>query len=548
MKHTILLLTLLLSFFCHAQQKDLIQFASQADMIMSKRFKANEPGSAAIVARRGQVIYKKAFGMANLELDVPMQPDNVFRIGSITKQFTAVAVLQLMEQGKLSLQDTITRFIPDYPMQHNRITIEHLLTHTSGIQSYTDMKDFMDRITLDQTPVEIIDHFKNEPMRFTPGTKWEYSNSNYFLLGYIIEKITGKPYPEYLEQNFFKPLGMSHTLYGSDEKIIKNRAAGYSMSDSGFENTHTMSMTQPYAAGSIQSTVEDLFKWNQAIHSYKLLKKQTLDKAFTNYKLNDGKESGYGYGWSFGNVQGSEDIEHGGAINGFRSVGIYLPKEDVFVAVFTNCDSRGPEDAAARLAAIAIGKPYEQKEIALDAATLPDYAGVYENETGEQRIISAAGNKLYSQRGRNQKFLIRASEKDKFFFDDALMTIAFSRNDKGAVDKLTTIGRHGTEVWTKTDKPQDVKAEIKLDEKILEAYVGQYEVNPQFGFAITREQNRIFEQATHQSKIEIFAETENKFFLKVVDAQIEFIKDASGKVTKAVLKQGGKEIDAKRVN
>src|SRR3569832_2509673 len=158
--------------------------------------------------------------MANFELYVPMKPDNDFRIGSITKQFTAVAILQLMEQGKLNLQDTITRFIPNYPMQHHKITIEHLLTHTSGIQSYTEMKDFMDQITLDQTPTEIIDHFKNEPMAFAPGTQWAYSNSNYFLLGYIIEKITGEFYPQYLEKHIFKPVGMTQSCYGSDEDII----------------------------------------------------------------------------------------------------------------------------------------------------------------------------------------------------------------------------------------------------------------------------------------------------------------------------------------
>ena len=214
--------------------------------------------------------------MANLELNVPMRVDNVFRIGSITKQFTAVAILQLMEQGKLRLQDEITKFIPDYPTQGYKITIDHLLTHTSGIRNYSSIKDTVQRGTLDFTPKEMIDYFKHEPMRFAPGTKWEYSNSGYFLLGYIIEEITGKTYREYLEENIFKQLGMSNSLYASDIRLVNNRAGGYTKGDKGFENAPPISMTQVYSAGSIQSTVEDLFQWHRAVHSYKKNKAVSL--------------------------------------------------------------------------------------------------------------------------------------------------------------------------------------------------------------------------------------------------------------------------------
>jgi CubicO group peptidase (beta-lactamase class C family) len=316
----IITLVLALSFQFHVaftQQKDNKQLTADLDKMLSEQFKTNETGATALVSRNGQIIYKKAFGMANLELNVPMQADNVFRIGSMTKQFTAVAILQLMEQGKLNLQDEITKFIPDYPMNGHKITIEHLLTHTSGIQSYTGMKDYFEKITLDWKPSEMVDYFKNQPMEFAPGTQWHYNNSGYFLLGYIIEKITGKTYPQYLEDNFFKPLGMTNSLYGSDTKIIKNRTSGYSNEGSGFENAHPLSMTQPYSAGSIQSTVGDLFKWHQALHAYKLVKKESLDKAFTKYKLTDGKETDYGYGWFMSTVQGSPSIEHGGNVKGF---------------------------------------------------------------------------------------------------------------------------------------------------------------------------------------------------------------------------------------
>src|SRR5687768_10124353 len=276
--------TLILAFglICHlalAQQADVQMLTTELDKLLAAQFKDNEPGVAVLVARKGEIIYKKGFGLANLELDVPMQVDNIFRIGSITKQFTAVAILQLMEQGKLNLQDEITKFIPDYPTQGNKITIEHLLTHTSGIRSYTSMSDYFGKIKLDMKPSEMIDYFKNEPMDFAPGAEHRYNNSGYYLLGYIIEQITGKTYAQYLEENFFKPLEMTNSLYGNDQAIIKKRASAYSMGDNGFENSPSMSMTQPYAAGSIQSTVSDLFKWHQAVNSYKLVKKENLEKA-----------------------------------------------------------------------------------------------------------------------------------------------------------------------------------------------------------------------------------------------------------------------------
>ena len=531
-----------------SQQKDDKQLAAEFDKLLAEQFKANETGAAALVARNGQVIYKKAFGMANLELNVPMQVDNIFRIGSITKQFTAVAILQLMEQGKLNLQDEITKFIPDYPMNGHKITIEHLLTHTSGIQSYTGMKDFVEMMRKDMKPEELIAHFKNQPMEFAPGTKWNYNNSGYFLLGYIIEKITGKTYPQYLEENFFKPLGMTNSYYGSDTKIIKNRATAYGKGEKGFENAQPLSMTLPYSAGSIQSTVEDLLKWHQAVHAYKLVKKESLDKAFTSYKLTDGKETNYGYGWFLGNVQESPTIEHGGGINGFLTSSIYLPKEDVFVAVFSNCDCNSPDDVSSKIAALTIGKPYDYKEMPLDSTTLKSYTGVYENDKAEQRVITFSENQLYSQRSGSPKYKIKAYQKDKFFLEKSFSTtLEFSRNSKGEIEKINAKSRQGIEIWSKTNKPIPTKAEIQVDEKILESYVGDYELAPNFIISITKEQNKLFAQATGQGKNELFSETETKFFLKVVDAQVEFVKDEAGKISKLVLNQGGKKIDGKKI-
>ncbi|MBI3139823.1 MAG: serine hydrolase [Sphingobacteriales bacterium] len=516
------------------------------DKFLTTQFKPNDPGATVLVAKKGQIIYKKAFGMANLELKAPMQTDNVFWIASIGKQFTAVAILQLMEQGKLNLDDEITKFIPGYPTQGNKITIEHLLTHTSGIQNFSGMKDPEKKLAFDCKPEEVIDFFKNFPMRFAPGTSWEYSNSGYFLLGYIIEKITGKPYSEYLDKNIFKPLGMTNSLFANNKRMIRNRVGAYSMGENGYENSRSLNPTHIYSAGAIQSTVEDLFKWHQAVHAYKLVKQEIMDNAFKRYKLANGRETDYGYGWRLGYVYESSSIWHGGSIEGFGSTEIYLPKEDVFVVVFSNCDCIYPKEISSRLAALASGKPYEYKEIPVDKSKLQEYTGVYENQHGQQRIISFSENQLYSQLGRGPKSKLKAYQKDKFFID-AIVTIEFSKNQGGKIENLTSKKLEGNEVWIKTNKPIPDENGIKVDGKILETYVGEYEIPSVFAFSITKEQDRLFIQGKDQKKIEMFAETENKFFLKVNDAMLEFVKDDSGRIIKAILNQGGRSSVANKI-
>lgn len=385
-------------------------------------------------------------------------------------------------------------------------------------------------------------------MEFAPGTEWNYNNSGYFLLGYIIEKISGKTYPDYMEENIFKPLGMNNTYYGSDSKIIKNRAAAYSKKENMFVNAEPLSMTLPYAAGSLQSTVEDLYKWNQALHSYKLVKKENLDKAYKPYVLADGKKIDYGYGWSLGNIQESPSIEHGGGINGFLTMGIYLPNEDVFVTVFSNCECNSPDVVASKLAALAIGKPYDYKEIKVDSTSLTGLTGVYEMQgKDEQRYITFEGNQLFSQRNRSTKFKIKPYEKDRFFFESMMNTIEFVRNQQGEAEKLIFRGRQGTDIWYKTNKDIPKVMEIDVDESILQHYVGEYELGPNFILTVTKEGNKLITQATGQGKIEIFAETETKFFVKVMDAQIEFVKGVSGKIEKLILTQGGRKMDAKKI-
>ena len=264
--------------------------AGAIDQLLSGTFKPGEPGAAVIVTRKGQTLFRKGYGMADLELQVPIEPDMVFRLGSVTKQFTAVAILMLEEQGKLSVSDPITKFLPDYPTQGHTITVEHLLTHTSGIRSYTEMPEWLPQWRKDFTLNELIDFFKNQPMDFAPDEKWLYDNSGYILLGAIIEKASGQSYEDFIRTKIFEPLGMKHSCYDHTERIIPKRVKGYERTSSGFQNAPYLSMTQPYAAGSLASSVDDLALWNSALWSNKLLKPESLAKAHKAHVLKDGRD------------------------------------------------------------------------------------------------------------------------------------------------------------------------------------------------------------------------------------------------------------------
>ena len=248
----------------------LVCLNAQSQDLPSPQFKTNEPGVSILIAKHGQIIYEKAFGSANIELNVPLQPGMVFRIGSITKQFTAIGILQLVEQGKISLQDSIQKYITDFPSKGYTITIENLLTHTSGIIDYTSIDDsdpYIER--RDFTAEFIINYFKNKPLEFKPGTKYNYSNSNYALLAYIIEKVTGENYHSYMEENVIKRAGLVNTLYAAENTIVPNRVEGYTRDKGFYENREYQTLSLGYGCGDLLSSVEDLNKWK---HWKKLLR------------------------------------------------------------------------------------------------------------------------------------------------------------------------------------------------------------------------------------------------------------------------------------
>lgn len=521
----------------------------QIDQIMNDQYQKENYGATVLVAKDGEVRYRKAFGKANVELDIDMIPENVFEIGSITKQFTAVGILMLLEEGKLSLDDEITKYIPDYPTQDTKITIHHLLTHTSGIKSYTSIPSLREFARKDLKVTELIDAFKNEPMDFKPGEEFRYNNSGYVLLGAIIEKVSGVSYEEFIQERIFNKLDMNTSYYGSKSKIIKNRAYGYQQSENGYVNADYISMTIPYAAGSIMSTVDDLLKWNTAVRNHELISKKSLEKAFTNYTLNNGNNINYGYGWFLNSIKDVPIIEHGGGIFGFTTQGIYVPSENTYVIVLTNCDCDSPTETANKIAAIAIGKPYPKPAdaIKLSNKELKKWVGAYKFEDGAIRVITLKGNQLYSQRtDSSAEFKIFPLSQHRFFFENSFSEFIFSEGkQKEAIYKRNMSESKGIETDAKLPEQ---KKEVQLSPATLKKYVGTYELAPNFFIEVTVNGNQIFAQATGQSKFEMFAESEDNFFLKVVPASVTFQIDESTKTPKSLtLHQGGRSTVGKKV-
>jgi D-alanyl-D-alanine carboxypeptidase len=421
--------------------------SAEIDALLQSAYAPNEPGAAIIAAVDGQPVVRKGYGLANLELSVPIAPDTVFRLASITKQFTSVAILMLMEQGQLALEDPITRFWPAYPTHEHTITIEHLLTHTSGICSYTDMPGWPPLWRKDFSVQELIDYFKDQPMSFAPGTRWAYNNSGYVLLGAIIEQLSGLSYEQFVRQRIFAPLGMRQSYYDHSNRIIPKRAAGYHKGEEGYTNAEYLSMTQPYAAGALASTVDDLIIWDRALADGTLLRPATLEQAWMPYRLADGILTDYGYGWRIGEWQGRPTMEHSGGIHGFSTYALRMPAEALFVAVLSNNPGAAPTGLLAlKIAALLIGQPYhEPTPIMLSVHELTPYVGVYRSSAGAEWTIVRESDRLFVQEaGSPQRAILPLSTTEFYRHDMSLDHLVFTFGTGNNVTALEWHGRSGT--------------------------------------------------------------------------------------------------------
>ncbi len=320
--------------FCQAQTDQ-----EQIDQVLNNTCPPDHPGVVALISQGEDIVFHEAYGLANVELEVPMEVDRKFCIASITKQFTAMAILMLMEEGRLSLDDCITKHVEDYPTHGHTITIHHLLTHTSGIKNYTKIEGTGQFALKPFESIDFIRFFSKAPMDFAPGQQRSYSNSGYYILGYIIEKLSGQSYGEFMAEKIFEPLGMTGSRFSSNEDIIKGRASGHVLRNGRVTNAAKFNVQIPFSAGSLISTARDLHLWNTAIHQAKVVKEDTLQLAFENYKTDRDQATNYGYGFRLGNIHDRATIEHDGGIPGYGSYAVYFPGEDVFAVILSNCSN-----------------------------------------------------------------------------------------------------------------------------------------------------------------------------------------------------------------
>lgn len=321
---------------------------SLIDKVIGAYIQAEDPGVVVAIVKDREVYYQKAYGMANMEWGIKNTPETTFRIASLSKQFTASAILLLEQAGKLSVTDDFTRYVPDYPTYGHTITIEHLLTHTSGLKSFTNLDNYPQFSVQDLTHEELLAIVKDHPMDFEPGAQYAYNNTGYYLLGMIIEVVSGMSYADFMRTQIFEPLDMKSAYYLYDEPIIKQRASGYQKNAAGnYENASYVCMKIPFSAGALGAKVEDLVKWDLALRGEVLLDKEMQQRMYTPVKLKDGKQENYGYGWGLGEHHGQGVINHSGGINGFASfIARFLEKELSVIILANNSGGLDAGNAA----------------------------------------------------------------------------------------------------------------------------------------------------------------------------------------------------------
>ncbi|MEP7108457.1 MAG: serine hydrolase [Ferruginibacter sp.] len=531
-----------------ASDKEVPSAESLVDSYYSSLKGKEAPGIAVLVARDGNVLYKKGFGYADLKNKILITPETKFRIGSVTKQFTASAILKLQENNLLSVNDKLSKFIPDFP-RGDEVTIHQLLTHTSGIHSYTSKEDFFDKVTKTVSPDSLISLIKKDPYDFNPGEKMLYNNSGYFLLGWIVGKVAGKPYETYLKENFFDPLHMENTGVHYAGIKLEHEAKGYAKNKDKYEDALNWDMSWAGGAGSLYSTLDDLMKWNQALYGGKVLNEKSLAAALTPVILKNGEQPDmrYGYGLGLNKFRGTDIISHGGGLHGFLTQLAYYPKEKITVVMFINSSTPEVNFDANKIAEAFLWNKMDKQSSFSESAVKPKnlqiYTGRFEMLNVGVLTISTEENKLFAQLSGQPKFEIFPSATDEFFWKVVVAKLKFLRDDKGEINSAV-LYQGGQEIKARKLKEELI---IEIDPAILDKYTGKYKLNDNITVSIFKENGKLFAQATDQPKLEMAPVSETDFVIKEINAKISFIKEESGKVNKLKLNMNGADSELPRI-
>jgi len=530
---------------CFAAGASLAQNAdtTRMDQVAQSYVTAKQFMGSVLVARGSDVLFSKSYGSANLEWNIPNTPTTKFRLGSVTKQFTAAAILLLQERGKLNVDDPVKKYMPDAPGAWDKVTLFNVLTHTAGIPNFTSFPDYPQKSLSPMTTEQLVAWFKDKPLEFEPGSKFNYSNSDYVLLGYLIEKLSAESYAKFLQENIFTPLDMKDSGYDSNSTLIERRAAGYTNTPAGIVNAGYVDMTVPHGAGALYSTTLDLLKWQQGLYGGKLLKPESLARMTTPFKDN------YALGLISQTTAGRKNYWHSGGIQGFNTALGYYPDTKVSVVVLSNLNGAAPDQMLPKLAALAHGETVqltsERQEIKVAKEVLPAYVGTYQMAPRVNMMITVDGDQLVSQMSGQGKIPLFAESSTKFFPKVVDAQIEFEKDGNGKVTGLI-LHQNGRDV--KAPRTSDTVLErkaISVKPEILTAYTGTYQAGP-MTLTVTLEDGHLMMEPARQRKSELFPESETSFFLKVVDAQVEFQKDGTGAVTGLVLHQGPNDLKAVR--
>lgn len=431
MKPTFFLLALLFVFNLATGVSAAEDFAPRFEAIVAEYIAGNQFSGSVLVERDGEILLNGAYGWANREWKVPTTTGTRYRIGSLTKQFTAAAILLLEERGLLRTDDLLTKHLPDSPAAWGEITVFHLLTHTSGIPNFTSFPDFAstqaNRAGLD----DLIRRFQGKPLDFAPGTQWNYSNSGYVLLGAVIQKVSGQSYAQFLDEHFFEPLGMRSTGYDYNALILPLRASGYTYTNGYFSNAAFTDMSVPFSAGALYSTTGDLLVWQKALASGKVLSAPSLEKMTTSVT------NRYAMGLFSARLNGRQAWFHGGAIAGFQSELDYYPDPRLTVIVLGNVSTTAVADIALHLGGLVLGRavvlPSERREVSVPSRILADYVGVYRLDPHFTMTLSLQGGRLFATPTGQRRTELFAESETRFFFRDVDAQVVFHRDDRGQV-------------------------------------------------------------------------------------------------------------------
>ena len=529
---------------------------------------------AVLVAENGKVIYKKGLGLANMEWNIPNETDTKFRLGSITKQFTAALILQLVEQGKIKLDGKISDYLPDYRKDvGDKITVHHLLTHTSGIPSYTSQPKFFEDVSRNPFVVaDFVKKYASGDLEFEPGSKFSYNNSGYFLLGAIIEKVSGKPYEQVLKENILDPLGMKNTGYDHFDAVLSKRASGYNKTPKGYINAPYLDMSIPYAAGSLYSTVEDLYLWDRALYSDKILSAKSKELMFKPNLEN------YGYGFGITNAalgdtkQTVPVISHTGGINGFNTIIVRLIGNQHLIVLLDNTSQgRNLDKISKDITNILYNQPYSQPKKSIAEAlfntaaeqgaeaAVKQYRNLKANQSATYDFSEAELNTLgYQLLGMKKikdaieifKLNVEAYLQASNPYDSLGEAYMMSGDKELALKnykKALELDPQNTNAASVIKRLENPAVTVKVEPKLYDQYVGEYQIAPNFVLAVTKEGDKLMAQATGQPKIELLPESDAQFFVKEVNAQVSFVKDEKGMVTALILNQNGQKIEGKRI-